>query len=170
MVGVIGVAPAGEPQHTFYPGPHGGNLDINAVRTGSTVYLPVFVEGGLLCLGDIHAGMGDGELNGGGIDITADVTVTVRVIRNLGWERPVIETDDAWCTCASASTLADAIRQATLDMTDLIARCLNMSREEAFILIGAAGDARIGQAAELGMDMTAYIQVSKEILSNVLGC
>jgi amidase len=164
MVGVVGVAPAGEPVHTFYPGPHGGNLDINAAGAGSTVYLPIAVPGALLAIGDVHARMGDGELNGGGLDIDAEVTVTVSLLQGLGWRWPVIETADAWCTCACAPTLELAIRQATSDMTTVLSRALQMSREEAFILIGAAGDARIGQAASLDMDRTAYVQMTKEIL------
>ncbi|MGQ9555742.1 MAG: hypothetical protein ACUVWR_16710 [Anaerolineae bacterium] len=49
-------------------------------------------------------------------------------------------------------------------MATLLARQLGMSREESFILIGCAGDARIGQAAQCGVDMTAYIRISKAIL------
>ncbi len=164
MVGVIGVAPSGQPVATFYPGPHGGNLDINAFGPGSKIYLPVGVDGALLALGDVHASMGDGELTGGGLDIAAEVTVRVDVRRGIGWTWPVIETPAAWCTCFCAPALADAIRGATRSMTALLADRLAMSREEAFILIGAAGDARIGQAAELGMDATAYVVVSKQIL------
>jgi amidase len=165
MIGVIGVAPADGPVHTFYPGAHGGNLDINEVGIGATVYLPVSVPGALFALGDVHARMGDGELNGGGLDIDAEVTVEIDVLRGIGWRRPVIETADAWSMCANAPTLPEAIRMATSEMTTLLAHRLAMSREEAFILIGAAGDARIGQAANLpGLDATAYLRISKEIL------
>ena len=169
MVGVIGTAPDGAPVQSFYPGPHGGNLDVNAIAAGATVYLPVAVPGALLAIGDIHAHMGDGELTGGGIDIPAEVTVRLDIRSGLGWPRPVVETADAWCACASAPTLAEAIRLATSDMATMLARALGMSREEAFVLIGCAGDARIGQAAELGMDSTAYVQVSKRILSSPAG-
>ena len=164
MVGVIGVAPQNKAIATFYPGSHGGNLDINACGVGSTIYLPVAVEGALLSIGDIHARMGDGELNGGGIDIDAEVTVEIQTYKHLGWKNPVVETPDSWCTCYNAPSLPEAIRGATSEMATLLATCLGMSREEAFILIGAAVDTRIGQAAELGMDATAYLKVSKEIL------
>lgn len=168
MVGVIGTAPAGEPVQSFYPGPHGGNLDINALGIGATIYLPVAVPGALLAIGDVHASMGDGELTGGGVDISAEVTVRVGLHQGLGWPRPVIETAEAWCTCANGPALPEAIRLATGDMATLLARRLGLSREEAFILIGCAGDARIGQAAELGMDATAYIRISKEILPSAI--
>ena len=97
MVGVVGVAPRGDPVPTFYPGDHGGNMDVNAAITGSTVFLPVSTPGGLLAIGDVHARMGDGELNGGGLDIAARVKVQVTLHQRLGWRRPVIETLDVYC-------------------------------------------------------------------------
>ena len=166
MVGVIGVAPL-EPVHSFYPGPHGGNLDINEVRPGAVVHLPVRVEGALLALGDVHASMGDGELTGGGVDIPAEVTITTVVVKNQCLDFPLIETAEAWCACANAPGLQEAVRLATLRMTGLLASRLDMSREQAFILLGAAGDARIGQAAALDIDATAYVKVSKDILPTV---
>ena len=80
MIGTIGTAPAGPGVPTYYPGPHGGNLDINDVTVGATIYLPVNVEGALLALGDVHAGMGDGELTGGGSG-RPDQARGVRVLR-----------------------------------------------------------------------------------------
>lgn len=176
MIGTIGTAPAGSSIASYHPGPHGGNLDINAASVGATVYLPVAVPGALLSLGDVHASMGDGELTGGGIDITADVVVQLDLHHDLGWSRPVIETapvretgrafglSHAWATCASAPTLAGAIRLASHDMASLLCARLGMTYEESSILIGAAGDLRLGQAAQVGVDMTAYLCISKAIL------
>ncbi len=42
MIGVIGVAPAGEPVPCGTPGPHGGNLDSKLIREGATLLLPRF--------------------------------------------------------------------------------------------------------------------------------
>lgn len=159
MIGTIGTAPAGPGVATYYPGPHGGNLDINDVAVGARIYLPVNVDGALLALGDVHASMGDGELTGGGIDAGAEVTVRVDVLSGRSWARPWIETPTSWVTCANAPDLAGAIRLATSDMATLLAEKLSISREEAFILIGACGDARPGQAAELGIDATARVRV-----------
>lgn len=161
MVGTIGVAPAGAPVANFYPGPHGGNLDLNDVTVGARLYLPVAAEGALLALGDVHASMGDGELTGGGIDIGAEVTVRATILPGPARPRPWIETPSQWITCANAPDLPGAIRLATSDMAKLLAERLGISREEAFILIGARGDARPGQAAELGMDATARVGVPR---------
>ncbi|MDA8217449.1 MAG: acetamidase/formamidase family protein [Dehalococcoidales bacterium] len=157
MVGVIGTAPAGEAVYSFYPGPHGGNLDINDIAVGARVYLPVNVAGALLCIGDVHASMGDGELTGGGVDIPAEVSVRANVLKGRRWPRPWVETPTSWVTCANAPDLPGAIRLATSDMATFLAERFSISREEGFMLIGTRGDARPGQAAELGMDATARL-------------
>jgi amidase len=126
--------------------------------------LPVAVPGALLAMGDVHASMGDGELPGSAIDIEADITVQVALHHDLGWQRPVVETAEAWCTCANAPTLPEAIHQATDDMARLLSKYLDLSYAESYMLIGAAGDARIGQAAGVGVDMTAYLRIGKSIL------
>ena len=43
-------------------------MDCRGFAEGATVYLPVFVTGGLFHLGDGHAVQGDGEIVGTGID------------------------------------------------------------------------------------------------------
>ena len=49
FLGIIGVAVAGDERpHSVPPGPHGGNIDINLLTVGSTLYLPVQVEGALV--------------------------------------------------------------------------------------------------------------------------
>src|SRR5512134_360171 len=76
--GCIGVAPQnGEVISTMTPGPHGGNMDCVETQAGTTLILPVFVRGAYLLFGDVHAAQGDGELCGGGLDITAEVTLEI---------------------------------------------------------------------------------------------
>ncbi len=41
---------------------NGGNCDIKNLSRGSRVYLPVFVEGANLSMGDMHFSQGDGEV------------------------------------------------------------------------------------------------------------
>lgn len=81
MIGVIGTAPEFEEFLNSRNGPYGGNLDAQEVTTGATVYLPVYVEGGLLHVGDVHAIQGDGEVCcGGGIECRATVQLRVDVL------------------------------------------------------------------------------------------
>lgn len=62
MIGVIGVFPPEEGVHCTFPGSHGGNMDTKIIKKGTKVYLPIYVDGAGLALGDLHACMGDGEL------------------------------------------------------------------------------------------------------------
>ena len=94
MVGVIGTAPASGTVYTADPGPQGSNLDCNAIRVGSRVHLPVNVAGALLCIGDVHASMGDGEVSGTGVEINAEVQVRVENLPCGGHGWPWIETAD----------------------------------------------------------------------------
>ena len=66
---------------TIPPREHGGNLDIRYLGVGVTIYLPCYVEGCGLAMGDLHYAQGDGEVSGTAIEMDADVTVTTRVIR-----------------------------------------------------------------------------------------
>ncbi len=71
MPGCFGVAPdGGEAISTATSGPYGGNMDYNGFVEGVTVYFPVFAEGALFHIGDVHALQGDGEISGTGIEIS----------------------------------------------------------------------------------------------------
>jgi formamidase len=62
---------------------NGGNCDIKDLTIGSTVYLPVFVEGGKLSFGDLHFSQGDGEISFcGAIEIAGYVNLKCSVIKN----------------------------------------------------------------------------------------
>lgn len=59
MIGVIGTSPESMPPFsTHIPGDHGGNMDCTKISEDTTLYLPVFVPGALLSMGDLHAVMG----------------------------------------------------------------------------------------------------------------
>ena len=64
------------------PRENGGNMDIRYLGVGVTIYLPCYIEGCGLALGDVHFAQGDGEVAGTAIEMDADVTVTTRVIKN----------------------------------------------------------------------------------------
>jgi len=51
-----------EAARTVPPREHGGNCDIKNLSRGSKVWLPVYVPGAKLSLGDLHFSQGDGEI------------------------------------------------------------------------------------------------------------
>ncbi len=63
------------------PREHGGNMDIRYLGVGVTVYLPCYVEGCGLGVGDLHFAQGDGEVAGTAIEMDADVTLTTELIK-----------------------------------------------------------------------------------------
>ena len=157
MVGVIGTAPADGVIYTAAPGSQGSNIDVNAVTVGARVHLPVHVPGALLAIGDVHAAMGDGEVSGTGVEIAGEVTVRVNLVPGAASTRPWIETADDWITTGSGPSLEDAVEMAVDELTRLLMAHFGLSRTEAFLLVSARGDVRIGQCARIrGLDSTAY--------------
>lgn len=61
---------------------NGGNCDIKNLSRGSTVYLPVFVEGANLSTGDMHFSQGDGEVSFcGAIEMSGFLELKCEIIR-----------------------------------------------------------------------------------------
>ena len=165
MIGVIGTAPAGEGVGNSFPGPHGGNMDNKYVSTSSRVYLPVYVAGALLALGDVHGSQGDGELSYVGLEICAQVRVRVSLIKDKVLSRPLIETPESWVTTGEHLEMAQAARMAAEEMAQLIQQRLNLSFEEAYMLMSAAVDVQICQCCDPGIfPVTTRAVISKEIL------
>ena len=162
MIGVIGVAPAGEPVPCGSPGPHGGNMDTTLIGAGATLYLPVFAPGALLATGDLHAAMGDGEICGTGVEVAGRVTLTVDVRRDLTLVNPVVETADVVAAIASAESLDEAAELATRDMADLLMGRLGLSAADATMLMSAAGQLQVSQVVD--PLKTARFALSKTIL------
>jgi len=145
MIGTIGVAPPLEAIASGGMGRHGGNIDTEEVCAGSTLYLPVFVEGALLALGDCHAIQGDGEINE--VEMRSVVTLSVDVLRGrspvMAWPR--IETPEWMVTVAVGAPLEEAARLALREMLLWMEELTGMSTHDAYMLAGIAGHARPGQ-------------------------
>jgi acetamidase/formamidase len=98
--GILGVARAESGRHsTVPPGPFGGNLDIREMVQGTTVYLPVFVDGALLWSGDSHAAQGNGEINLTAIETAFnELRMQVEVVKGKTIAWPRVETPTHWLT------------------------------------------------------------------------
>jgi amidase len=123
---------------------HGGNMDFTEVRPGNTLYLPVYREGGLLVLGDVHAFQGDGEIFGEGGECAAEVTVTLGIDHTYRHPRPLVETAEHLIGLASGEDLFAGIQMAVEDMTRLVGRLHELSEEDAYVLVCAVGSLRFG--------------------------
>jgi len=145
--GVIGVAPppAWGSISTIQPRAHGGNLDNKELIAGATLYLPVFVEGANLSIGDGHGVQGDGEVCVTAIETALAGTVEVHLHKGLGWTYPRAETADHLITMAMDPDLDSAARDALRRMLDWVTERTNLSRAQAYMLASLAADVRVTQ-------------------------
>ena len=148
MIGVMGVAPAGEPIACGYAGKHGGNMDSKKLTAGSRVYLPVQVEGALLQMGDIHAVMGDCELCGTGLEIGGVITVRVSVLKGRKLDWPVIETADAWHVVSARKDYTSALIDASAQMQELVCAAYGLDPTDAYLYLSLEGDVCINQGCQ----------------------
>ncbi|MCL4425874.1 MAG: acetamidase/formamidase family protein [Firmicutes bacterium] len=144
-VGRLATAPASGTWPTAAPGPFGGNMDNTHIREGSRVYLPVFVDGALLSLGDIHAAMGDGESNISGIETSGRVTLKCEIIEGLNITHPMVETAEEIMTTADAPTLDQAAEQALEAMRTFLEEKVGLTFNDACMLISVAANLRVCQ-------------------------
>lgn len=79
VCGVDGSATA-ECLRTIPPREHGGNMDIRYLQSGVSIYLPCYVDGCGLGIGDLHYAQGDGEVSGTAIEMSADVWATTEIL------------------------------------------------------------------------------------------
>jgi len=158
MIGCVGTAPDDTAPSSGLPGRYGGNMDHPILGIGSKVHLPVFVEGGLLFLGDVHACQGDGELSGVAVEIAADVTVTIDLQKGAGLRWPWAEHDDRIAVLTTAMTFDEARAEAVEAMLTALESQLGLRPAEALALISIAGDLRVGQAFG-GMEMTLRLEM-----------
>ena len=148
MIGVIGTAPKEGAVSTGTPDLHGGNMDCKRIGAGTTLYLPVNVEGALLAMGDLHAVMGDGEVCVCGAEIAGKVTVKVAVVKGAKLPLPFLVTVDAAMAIYSAPGLDAAAEGTTLRMRSFLIDAVGMQPHEAGMLLSLAGDLRICQCVD----------------------
>jgi len=142
MIGRLGVAPAGEPKSCNSIGPFGGAMSNTAIAPGATVYLPVFVDGALLTIEDVHAAMGDGESASSAVEMGAEVTLRCDVSTALQVKRPLVATRDEVMTTGEGDTMEAASRTAVDEMATLLMGQLGLDAVDAAMLISVAVDAR----------------------------
>ncbi|CAN5739710.1 hypothetical protein BH23CHL4_BH23CHL4_19700 [soil metagenome] len=146
MIGTIGTSPAVEAILSGGMGRYGGNVDAEEVQAGSTVYLPVEVEGALLSLGDRYAVQSDAEL--ASVEMRSDVTISCDVIsvRPVGAKWMRSETGDSLVAVAVGRPLEAAMWEAFRELIGWVVELTGMTVRDAYAVIGAAGQTRPGQA------------------------
>ncbi|HLI45596.1 MAG TPA: acetamidase/formamidase family protein [Geobacterales bacterium] len=155
FTGEVGTAPLYKGKwSTIPPRENGGNLDIKYLGVGAKVYLPVFVKGGLLSMGDTHLAQGDGEVCGTAIEAPMKVHVRVKLLRNVGLSKPLFKASNLKETTFKeyiaypgiSSNLWDATKEATKGIINILSNF--MSPIEAYMLASVAMDLKISEVVD----------------------
>jgi acetamidase/formamidase len=159
FAGTIGVAPAEAGPHSIVPPRRvGGNMDVRDLAAGTTLYLPVEVEGALFSVGDTHAAQGDGEVCGTAIESPMTVMLTFDLVKgaNLAFPRfttagPVNRHFDEQgyeVTTGIGPDLFAAARAATSGMIEMLAGGHGMAPVDAYMLCSVCADLRISEIVD----------------------
>jgi acetamidase/formamidase len=147
FLGVLGMPPDEPGIHpTGPPRRSGGNIDCKELTAGTTLFLPISVDGALFSAGDGHGRQGDGEVSGTAIECPlarAELTLSVRDDLALEW--PIAWTPEAWLTFGFDEDLDAAAGVAVGGMLDLMGRELGLGRSDALAFASLVVDVRVTQ-------------------------
>jgi acetamidase/formamidase len=146
FLGVIGMPPVEQGVHsTGPPRRWGGNIDCKELVAGTSLYLPISVDGAHLSAGDGHAAQGDGEVSGTAIECFVERAQLTFDLSELELRSPVARTDDAWIAFGFDEDLDTAAEEAIATMLDLMERELGLDRSYAVALASVVVDLRVTQ-------------------------
>jgi acetamidase/formamidase len=159
FLGVMGVALAAPGEHsTIPPRKSGGNMDIKQLTAGTTLYLPVEVDGTLFSAGDGHAAQGDGEVCITAIETTMTATLRFSIDRDRALSGPEFQTTrplsprtsagDHYVTTGIAPDLMDASKEAVRAMIRHLVGKRGLTKEEAYVLSSVAVDLKISEVVD----------------------
>lgn len=170
FMGLMGVASdTDEPVHSVPPSETGGNLDINELGVGSTLYLPIEVAGGLFYTGDPHFSQGDGEVALTALEASLRGTFRLTVMDkgeeaipgdNEDFLQPFGETDDYWIPVGLDEDLDEAMKESVRESVDFLEEELGMDRANALAYLSAATDYEVSQVVDKTKGVHALIDKS----------
>lgn len=165
FLGCVGVASSlGTGVSSRESGNFGGNMEEKTITNGATLYLPVSVQGAYLYFGDGHAAQGDGELTGNAMETSMDIQFSVELIKNK-YHIPRVETKDFIKSIGIASTLDQAMKIATTDLTRWLETEYKLKEPEAAMVMGFSVEYEIPDLVGSNVSVTA--KVSKKVLDSL---
>jgi acetamidase/formamidase len=158
FLGCVGVAPAdGEARSSIVPAEFGGNMDAPEASVGNTLYLPVNVPGALLFMGDGHAVMGDGEVDGTAVEAPMNVRVRVDLIKHHAIEWPRFENDTHLMAVGIYRPLDDALRIAFTQLIGWIHESYGLSDMDAYELLSKVAEIHLDEMVDPNYVVVAKI-------------
>ncbi|MCU1475743.1 MAG: Acetamidase [Subtercola sp.] len=168
FLGIMGVAVSGDSRpHSVPPGPHGGNIDINLLTAGNSLYLPVQVEGALAYVGDPHFAQGDGEVALTAMEASLRVTVRFEVLSQADALQqfgqligPLAETQEFLVPTGMSPDLDEAVQHCVRAAISLLGARYGMDSHLAYAYLSAATDFNISQVVDIVKGVHARIRLS----------
>src|SRR3954452_6580289 len=169
FLGTMGVCPAdASAQPVMPPGRFGGNMDTRQLVAGTTLYLPVHVEGALFSTGDAHGCQGDGEICVTGLEAPMYATLRFRVEKDKRIPCAQYRTaagsltrkvdHGAWYgTTGFGGDLYAAAQDATRAMIDHLTDRYGLSREDAYLLCSLVVDLKISEIVDAGVYIVSAV-------------
>jgi acetamidase/formamidase len=146
FLGVMGMPPDEPGTHSTGPPRRcGGNIDCKELVAGTTLYLPISVDGAHFSAGDGHGAQGDGEASGTAIECYVERAQLTLELSELELRSPVARTDDAWIAFGFDEDLDLAAEHALATLLDLMERELEVDRSYALALASVAAHLRVTQ-------------------------
>jgi acetamidase/formamidase len=159
--GIIGVAPpaAYGRVSTVEPREYGGNIDNKELGAGSSLFLPVFVPGAKLSIGDGHAVQGDGEVCLTALETCLKGRFEVVLHKSrLSYPRAITATH--YIAMGFHEDLDDAAKLALRNMIGWLVELTGWSAEEAYVFCSLACDLRVTQLVDGNKGIHAMVSRS----------
>ncbi len=156
------------PVSTLRPWKNGSNMDINELQEGSTLFIPVFIKGGLIWMGDSHCRQGNGEVSLTALECSyKEIRIQPIVRKDMKLDWPFVETRTHWITVGLNEDLNVAMTNAVREAVDWLAnqKLVPMNRYEAYGLVSMVGDCRVSQVVDVRKGV--HCMIPKSIFTNL---
>jgi acetamidase/formamidase len=148
------------------PGPFGGNLDMNELTAGATLYLPIQIDGAMFYAGDPHFTQGDGEVAINALEGSLRSTFRLTVLKpgdpslpmKAPMKGPFVENSKYWIPVGLDPDLTLAMKDAVRQTIQFLNEKLNMDRTTALAYASAAIDFQVTQVADPVRGVNAMIR------------
>ena len=166
FMGLMGVAAnTSERVHSVPPAMYGGNIDINELGAGATVYYPVQVAGALFYTGDSHFAQGDGEVALTALEASARATFKLTLLK-AGKDKipgkeivqPLAENAEFWITPGLDEDLDEAMKKSTREAIRFLNQEYGIDEAIAYAYLSAATDFEVSQVVDKTKGIHAKIR------------
>jgi amidase len=168
FVGTFGVAPDREVTTSIDgQGDWGGNLDIRDACPGNTILLPIYHEGALFYLGDVHASQGDTEFTGTAAETQSTVRLKLELIKGKRVPFVRIDKPESIIALDFYRPLEVAVETATIRLVDWLVSDYGFKPVDAYCLVSTCPDFRINvyQMCKIGkLSYVAGAEIPKRYL------